>query len=68
MCKTKTYSDSKQTMWETWFVLSIVILASYIIVGTMEGSVDMFPNWSIFAGIALFNFIVCLHIGCRKED
>ena len=66
MKPTKTYSDSKQTMWETWFVLSFVILASYIIVGTMEGSVDMFPNWDIFAGIAMFNFIFCLYRGFKK--
>lgn len=68
MYKPKTYSDSKQTMWETWFVASFIIVIAYIVVGTMEGAVDMFPNWGIFAGIALFNFIVCLHIGCRKED
>lgn len=62
-----TYSDTKQTMWETWFVLSFVIIISYIFVGTIEGSQDMFPNWYIFATIVMFNFILCLHKGFKKH-
>jgi len=62
-----TYSDSKQTMWETWFVASFVILVSYIFVGTMEGSKDMFPNWAIFTVIAMINFIFCTVKGLKKH-
>jgi uncharacterized membrane protein SirB2 len=64
--KTVTYTDSRQSMWETWFVASFIIVIAYIFVGTMEGSQEMFPNWYIFTIIAMFNFILCIHRGMRK--
>jgi uncharacterized protein (DUF983 family) len=61
--KPKTYSDSKQTMWETWFVISIVIVFAYLCVGVMTGSAEQFPNWDIFAILAIVNLLVCLYKG-----
>jgi membrane protein YdbS with pleckstrin-like domain len=61
--KPKTYSDSKQTMWETWFVLSVIIVFAYLVVGVMIGSEQQFPNWDIFAVLAIVNLLVCLYKG-----
>jgi hypothetical protein len=66
MKKTKTYSDSKQSMWETWFVLSTIIFMCFMFAGALEGSVKMFPNWTPFALIATINLLICIIVGTRK--
>jgi hypothetical protein len=58
--------NARQTMGETWFVASFIILFAYLFVGTLEGSMQMFPNWPYFAGLALINFLICLYYGTRK--
>lgn len=69
MKKTKTYVDSKQTMWETWFVISLIIFGAYFFVGTLENSMKEFPNWIYFMLLSTFNLLICIIIGCypRKE-
>lgn len=63
-----TYNnDPKQTMWETWFVSSVIILMATLFVGTLEGSRIIFPNWDIFAIVVFINFCVSLGYGMKKR-
>lgn len=56
-----------QTIWETWFICSIIVFATYFFVGTLDGSKDMFPNWLPFFLISIINLITCLYIGSKKS-
>ena len=56
-----------QTLWEAWFVSSILIFAMYFFVGTLDGSMDMFPNWLPFFVISFINLITCLYVGSKKS-
>lgn len=59
-------NDSKQTMWEMWFVTSVVGVLSTIFLGSLDGSVEMFPNYPYWASAVMINFLVCLYYGCKK--
>jgi hypothetical protein len=65
MKKSTTQSEeSRQTMWEIWFVASVIIFLAYFFVGTLEGSRDFLPNWLPFMLIACVNLIICIYKGC----
>lgn len=55
-----------QTLWETWFVSSVIIFLAYFFVGTLDGSRDTFPNWLPFFLVSVINLIACLYIGNKK--
>ncbi len=55
--------ETKQTMWETWFILSLSSIIVLFIIGTMKDSRIIFPNWPYFAIAVLFNILVCIKIG-----
>ena len=61
----KIKEESKQTLWETWFVISCMLILIVIFIGVTENSRIMFPSWPYFAGIVLINFIYCIMIGTR---
>ena len=60
--------ESRQFMWEMWFISSAVIFLSFFLVATMEGSKDAFPNLPIFATISLFNLAICVYKGCKPRN
>ena len=62
----KLSEETKQTMWETWFVASVIIFLAYLFVGTSEGSKIMFPNWLTFMLISMVNLIICIFYGIKK--
>jgi hypothetical protein len=61
----KKSEQAKQTMWEIWFVASIVIFFAYFFVGTLENSRIDFPNWLPFMLIACVNLVICIYYGCK---
>lgn len=62
-----TYNnDPKQTMWETWFIISVILFITSFCIGTLENSVQMFPNFRIWFGISCINLIYCVHIGLKQ--
>lgn len=63
----KVSEESKQTMWEMWFVASVVIFLAYLFVGTLENSQIMFPNWLPFMLIACVNFLFCIYYGLKTS-
>lgn len=64
---TPTYSDSKQTMWETWFVTSLVLVIVLFILGLMESSKEFIPEWPYIFGLVVANLCYCLFIGRTKS-
>ncbi len=62
----KLSEETKQTLWETWFVASVIVFLAYLFVGTLEGSKIIFPNWLVFAPISGINLLVCIIIGLKK--
>jgi hypothetical protein len=58
--------QSKQTMWETWFVASAIIFFAYFFVGTLENSRIDFPNYPYFAMASVFNLAASLYYGTKR--
>jgi hypothetical protein len=58
----------KQTMWEYWFVISVVIFLAYFFVGTLEGSKTIFPNWLPFMLASCINLIICIYYGVKTRN
>ena len=62
-----TYNNEpKQTMWEMWFITSVVLLLGTLFIGTIEGSVEMFPHFNIWLTIVFINFCVSLGYGIKN--
>ena len=51
----------KQTMWEYWFVASIILFLGSFFIGTLEGSKTFLPNWPYAMGLVTINLIICLY-------
>lgn len=64
---TPTYDDKKQVSWEIWFIISCILEAVYIFVGTLDYSVEYFPNWWIFATVVTVNLVACIIYGVTKK-
>ena len=57
----------KQTMWEYWFVISVVIFLAYFFVGTLEGSKTFLPNWLPFMLASCINLAICIYYGYKPR-
>jgi membrane protein YdbS with pleckstrin-like domain len=55
--------QAHQTVWETWFVISLVLVIVIFITGLTPNSKIIYPNWPYYAIIVLFNLLVCIKIG-----
>lgn len=64
----KKSNEPRQTMWEMWFVASIIIFLAYFFVGTLEGSKTFFPNWLPFMILATINLLICLYYGFKTRN
>lgn len=63
-----TYNNEpKQTMWEIWFTISVILLLSTIVIGTFENSRIEYPNWPYWAIITFINFCISLGYGMKKK-
>ena len=58
----------KQSTWETWFIISVILLLSFLFVGTLPGSVQTFPNFCYGAIPVTINFLVCIFIGSQSSN
>ena len=65
MKPTKTYSDAKQTMWETWFNTSFILFMCVFFIGTLDNSQILIPWWPYAFVATGFNLAMCLYIGVR---
>jgi len=55
----------KQRVWELWFVASALVFGAFFFVGSIEGSLEAFPNffWGFIP--ALFNLAICSYYGTK---
>ena len=57
--------NSRQTAWESWFILSIVFFLGIFFICTLEGSKEV-KELPYLGAIAIINLIICLYYGTRK--
>ena len=60
-------NDPKQTIWEMWFITSIILFVNTIFIGTTEGSVQMFPHFDVWLGIVFLNLVFCVFNGLKQR-
>ena len=62
-----TYNNEpRQTIWELWFVTSVILFIASVFIGTTPGSVQMFPHFDMWLGVVFVNLIACITVGYRK--
>lgn len=63
-----TYNNEpKQTLWEAWFVSSVILFLGTMFVGTCTNNVKVFPNYDMFLGVVVANLFMCVLIGTQKR-
>jgi uncharacterized membrane protein len=67
MKATKTYSDSKQTVWETWFIISLMLVVFTFVLGLNFGPKEL-PSFPLIGVLANINLIYCIVVGSRKRN
>jgi lipopolysaccharide export LptBFGC system permease protein LptF len=58
----------KQSIWEVWFISSVGIFLGLFMIGTLPGSVEVFPTFLWYFIPSIINLAVCLYIGTKKDD
>lgn len=66
--KSSIKEDSKQTLWETWFVASVVILLGLIFIGTLNNSKIFMPYWPFLISFSIFNLVYCIYKGSKTKS
>lgn len=59
--------DSKQTAWESWFILSIVFFGGIFFICTLEGSREV-AELPYFLAVSIINLAICLYKGFKPRD
>jgi len=54
-------------IWEKWLYVSIVWFIGMFLVGTMLGSVQVFPNWDLGFLICCINLLACIGVGLKSK-
>lgn len=65
MKKSNLSEEAQQTMWETWFVASIILFLGSFFIGTLEGSKTFLPNWIYAMSLVTINLMTCLYYGLK---
>ncbi len=58
----------KQSTWEIWFIISVIVFASLFLVGTLPGSVNAFPYFLWVFIPSIINLAVCIICGTISSD
>ena len=62
-----TYSNEpNQSMWETWFVASVIVFLSIIFLGTLYNNEQLPIYYDTLLLATFVNLIYCLTIGLKK--
>lgn len=59
-------NDPKQSMWETWFVASVIVFLSIIFWGTLYNNEQLPIYYDELLLVIFVNLIYCLTIGIKK--
>lgn len=62
---TTNNNDPKQTLWEMWFILSIILIGMLIILGSTNGSKETIPDYPYYVLLSVVNFVMCVVVGRR---
>lgn len=57
----------RQTYWERWFLISVIIFFAFFFVGALKGSAQAFPNFLYGFIPATINLAVCVLYGLKKH-
>lgn len=57
----------KQSIWEAWFISSVGISFGLFMIGTLPGSVEVFPTFLWYFIPSIINLAVCLYYGTKKR-
>jgi hypothetical protein len=58
----------KQDIWEVWFISSVGISFGLFMIGTLPGSVEVFPTFLWYFIPSIINLAVCLYYGNKKDS
>jgi hypothetical protein len=59
----------KYSLWAKWLTLSVISSIIIAFIGLLPGSVEVVPNWPIYASLCLINLLLCVVVGLfLKED
>lgn len=64
---TTNNNEPNQTLWEMWFISSVIIMISLLIIGTTDGSKEFVPNFPYYITLSTINLMICIIIGYRKQ-
>lgn len=64
---THKQQQANQFAWELWFVASIAITFTVILIGTFENS-RLLADYPALAIIVLINLITCVVVGLKKRE
>ena len=59
--------NSRQTAWESWFVLSFIFFIGIFFICTLEGSGEI-AELLYFLGVSIINLLICLYYGTKPRD
>ena len=55
-----------QTVWEFWFVASMIAVLVLIFIGTLDGSREI-ASYPYILAIAVINIVICSYVGCKPS-
>ena len=58
----------KYSFWAKWLTVSVFASIIIAFIGILPGSVELVPNWPIYASICLVNLIICVFAGLIHKD
>jgi hypothetical protein len=57
----------KQSIWEAWFISSVGIVFGLFMIGTLPGSVEVFPSFLWYFIPSIINLLICLYYGTKDS-
>lgn len=59
---------NKQTLWEHWFIVSVILFLACFFLGTLQNSTTFLPNWPYDMLLLIANLAYCLYIGLKPRS
>jgi hypothetical protein len=57
----------KQNIWEVWFISSVGIVFGLFMIGTLPGSVEVFPSFLWYFIPSVINLLICIYCGTKDS-
>jgi hypothetical protein len=56
-----------QKFWERWFIASLVLFCALFLLGTLPGSIELFPDFLFVFIPATINLAICIIWGTKDS-